>query len=164
MNYINIIAESLDDLDYDGPEEGQEFENTYVYFAGCPVYGATIGVEPEEYCDEGVYTPVYVNIINNNTIRLQTQWIDEEKLSGYELSGNIYTADYNAVVDCGGVLAYNPVTKKCKWISEDISKYSSQLADLILNGFNQMMIETYERSLQMNLAEMVVHYLEILEE
>lgn len=26
MNYINMIAESLDDLDYNGPEEGQEFE------------------------------------------------------------------------------------------------------------------------------------------
>jgi hypothetical protein len=150
MNYINMIAESLDDLDYDGPEEGQEFENTYVYIAGCPVGSKSYG-GPAEYCEEAGPGPVYVNIINDNTIRL---WIAKYLRNSDLVSLTLAKHE--------GILEYNPITKKCKWISEDISMVNRRLADIILNDFKQMMIiyEGWSRR-QRNLAEMVESYLDL---
>ena len=110
-----LISENIDDLEYDGPEETEEFSNTYFYTARCD----TGKVDDKWY-------EFYVRIINDNTIELSLIRIESQL--GYLTEG-----------EGSGRLQYDPKTQKCNWVTEDISMLSKRLASEILRDFEKMM-------------------------
>ena len=123
MHHIDIIAklisENIDDLDYNGPEEGQEFQNTYLYQIRYPT-----GKSDEKYGEVEAEEEFYVRIRDDNTLDLWIEYIDE----GYHYENS-------------GTLQYDPKTQECNWVAEDISMLSKSLASEILHDFEKMMQE-----------------------